>query len=86
LSRGKRARKALLRPDRHWYREGQTGRHHKNLLPEVLHPMILCVKKAQRNHLVLHIHRNRDLHREAALELLRRGCLLEEMQEAALLS
>lgn len=58
-------------------------RHHSSLLPEVLRPTNLCVKKIQRNLLVLRTHRSRDLHRGAVLEPLKQGYFLEEMPEVA---
>lgn len=61
-------------------------RRHSSLLPEVLRPMTLCVKRIQRNLLVLRTHQNRDLHRVAVLEPLKRGYFLEEMWEVALSS
>lgn len=84
MSREKRAQKTLLHRDRYCYHEDRMVRHHSSLLPEVLRPMTLCVKRIQRNLLVLRTHRNRDLHRGAVLEPLKQGYFLEEMREVAL--
>jgi hypothetical protein len=73
----------LLHLDRYWDLEGQLVHRHNNL-HEVPHPMNLSVKMGQRNHLVLHNHRNHDRRRAAVSGLLRRGWFLEETQEVAL--
>lgn len=58
--------------------------HHRNSLLGDLHPTILCVKKTQKSHLALHIHRNRDPHLVAASVQPIQDWFLEGRWEAAL--